>query len=227
LEFKGLVRHAPQYGAYFVTSQVLSLSVGYHSEPKIVEAAASLMDTMTKKSKWPMALAVPNGDAMIVRYSTLALSPLALLHSSINMRLSFVTRSLGRAYLAFCDKDEQRAIFTLLRKSKDKEDRHIPDLKELRSVLAETRKRGYALRDPKVRPVSNTLAVPVYENHRVVASVGLTFISSSLSAKSAVNRHLRQLQALSEQISARLAAIEAEPHTSGYGIRSRPDFQKD
>ena len=34
LEAKGLVRHAPQPGAYFLTSGVTTLSSGYHSEPQ-------------------------------------------------------------------------------------------------------------------------------------------------------------------------------------------------
>ncbi len=84
---KGLVRHASKHGAYYLTSQVQSLSVGYHSAPKIVEAAAPLLDAMTSRVKWPMAVAVPDGNAVVIRYSTVPHSPLALLHSSINMRL--------------------------------------------------------------------------------------------------------------------------------------------
>ena len=48
LESKGLVRHAPQPGAYYLTSGVATLSSGYHSEPRVVEAAAQPMDALTK-----------------------------------------------------------------------------------------------------------------------------------------------------------------------------------
>ena len=49
---KGLVRHAPQYGAYYVTSGVLALSCGYHSEPRIIEAAAAKARGETVNSGW-------------------------------------------------------------------------------------------------------------------------------------------------------------------------------
>jgi IclR family mhp operon transcriptional activator len=35
LEHEGLVKHAPQYGAYYLTSDVTELSSGFHSEPRI------------------------------------------------------------------------------------------------------------------------------------------------------------------------------------------------
>ena len=66
-ESRGIVKHAPQHGAYFLTSGVRSLSSGYHSEPMIVEAAAPLMDALTLRVKWPMAVAMLEDSAMVVR----------------------------------------------------------------------------------------------------------------------------------------------------------------
>ena len=43
--------------------------------------------------------AVLENNAMVVRYSTIPLSPLAMRHSTINVRLSLVSRAIGRAYL--------------------------------------------------------------------------------------------------------------------------------
>src|SRR5688572_28931204 len=53
LESCGIVKHAPQHGAYYLTSQVRSLACGFHSEPMVVEAAAPLMDALTLRVKWP------------------------------------------------------------------------------------------------------------------------------------------------------------------------------
>ena len=206
---KGLVCHAAKHGAYYLTSQVQSLSVGYHSVPKIVEAAAPLLDAMTSQVKWPMAIAVPDGNAVVIRYSTVPQSPLALLHSSINMRLSLVTRALGRAFLAFCDDDERDFILKALSASPEPEDALARNLPAVRRVLSQTRARGYATRDPKVRPVSNTIAVPVFDNGRVVATVGLTFISSALRPEQAVREHLDQVKDISRQISSGLARLNA------------------
>ena len=74
LESDGLVRRAPQYGAYHLTSEVKALASGYHSEPRVVEAAAAPAEALTQDLKWPIAVAVHDGDAMIVRYSTIPVS---------------------------------------------------------------------------------------------------------------------------------------------------------
>jgi IclR family transcriptional regulator, mhp operon transcriptional activator len=207
LAAKGLVCHAPKHGAYYLTSQVQSLSVGYHSAPKIVEAAAPLLEAMTRKIKWPLAVAVPDGNAVYIRYSTVPRSPLALLHSSINMRLSLVTRALGRAFLAFCDKDERDIILRALSVSPEPEDAFAKNLPAVRRVLSDIRACGYATRDPRVRPVSNTIAVPIFDDARVVATVGLTYISSALKPEQAVKDHLDQVKDVSLEISKRLAGL--------------------
>ncbi|ETF04279.1 transcriptional regulator [Advenella kashmirensis W13003] len=208
LENLKLVRHAPQHGAYYLTSEVRTLSAGYHSEPKIVEAAMSLMDAMTLKVKWPMAIAVFEDNAVVVRYSTIPLSPLALLHSSINMRLSMASRALGRVYLAFCDKSEQQIMLDALAMSDDPEDAPARDRLAFCSLLDDIRRAGYATRNKAVRPISQTIAVPVIVGNRVVASVGITFFSSILSEKKAVSTYLRDLQELAHNVSVRLQQLD-------------------
>ncbi len=79
LEARGLVRHAPQYGAYCLNAEVQTLSSGYHGAPRVVQAAAPFADDLTAEIKWPIAVAVFQTDAMVVRYSTIPLSPLSLL----------------------------------------------------------------------------------------------------------------------------------------------------
>ncbi|PJX22433.1 transcriptional regulator [Advenella sp. S44] len=208
LESLKLVRHAPQHGAYYLTSGVRTLSVGYHSEPKIVEAAMSLMDAMTLKVKWPMAIAVFEDNAVVVRYSTIPLSPLALLHSTINMRLSMASRALGRAYLAFCDKHEQEIILDALALSDDAEDLLAKDRMTFCRLLDDIRRAGYATRHKAVRPISQTIAVPVIVENRVVATVGITFFSSILTEKKAASTYLSDLQDLSRNIGDRLLDLD-------------------
>jgi len=208
LSSQGLVAHAPQYGAYQLTSQVTSLSSGYHSEPRLVEAARPVADALTREIKWPVALAVLDVDSIVVRYSTIPSSPLALLHSTINMRLSLVSRALGRAYFAFCAPAERAAVLEILQRSGNPEDAPAHDPAAVRRIIAETRRHGYALREPGVRPVSGTLAVPVFEGKRVVASLGMTWFASTLNNEQAVERYLPRLQQAAREIGERLKHLE-------------------
>jgi len=192
LATRGVVRHAPQYGVYMLGAQAASLASGYHGVPRLVQAAAAPLDKLTAAVRWPAAIASFEHDAMVVRYSTIPQSPLSLLQSSLNMRLCVATRALGRAYLAFCQPDEQDCIISLARHRA--EEAASIDPAALKRCLEATRARGYALRDPAVRPVSSTIAVPVFEHGQVIATIGLTWIASSLSCDDAVARYLRPLQ---------------------------------
>ena len=54
---------------------------------------------------------------------------------------------MGRAYLAYCPEKERERILALLRKSGKTEDGLAGDLKRLDRILAETRMKGYGVRD--------------------------------------------------------------------------------
>jgi len=209
LEGLGYVRRAPKPGGYLLTSKVRALASGYHSEPRIVEIVAPLLDTLTQNIKWPAALAVPDNGAAVIRYSTIPNSPLALLHSSIDMRLSLLTRALGRAYLAFCEDEEREALISLANVADNPENIAAQDRQSLNATLELIRRQGYALRDPKVRPVSKTLALPVFDAHRVVASVGVTWFTSTMSDDEAVKRYLGLLQEVAATAKAALAQTGA------------------
>jgi IclR family mhp operon transcriptional activator len=204
LEADGLVRRAPQYGAYYLTSEVTALVSGYHSEPRIVEASSAVAEALTQDLKWPVSVAVPDGGGMVVRYSTIPHSPLSFFHSTINMRLSLVTQALGRAFLAFCEPTEQEALIDLLVRSSGEP--IAGQEAGIRQMLEEVREQGYAVRDPRVRPESSTIAVPIFEGSRVVATIGLTWFSSALDVKEAVTRFLPPLRQASADISRALAA---------------------
>lgn len=204
LEACGYVRHAPQAGAYLLTSRVQMLASGMHGEPLLVEVTAPLLDAFTHRFKWPTAVAVPDGGAVVVRYSTIPASPLSLLHSTIGMRLSLVSRALGRAYLAFTEPDEREVLIGLAAESSLEEDLAARQRQTLDANLELIRRQGYALRDKKVRPVSRTLAVPLFDGSRVVASVGITWFASTMNEEKAVKTFLEPLQELAQQARAGL-----------------------
>ena len=194
LEFLGYVRHAAKPGHYLLTSKVRVLASGYHGEPRLVEVLAPLLDALTASIKWPAALAMPDQGAAVIRYSTVSSSPLALLHSTIGMRLSLLTRALGRAYLAFCEDEEREILIGLAGATDEPENAAAKNRKSLDAMLDLVRRQGYALRDPKVRPVSNTLAVPVFDAQRVVGAIGVTWFASTMNEKEAVERYLSLLK---------------------------------
>jgi IclR family mhp operon transcriptional activator len=215
LEAKQLVSQSSQYGNYFLTAGVNTLSCGYHHEPLIVEASAPIMEALTKKIRWPLSVAVFKSDAMIIRYSTISHSPWALLHSITGMHVSMVNRALGRAYLAFSSPAEQEFILQIVRQSEHPEDLLARDDKQMRKIINEIKKCGYALRNPAVSKGSATIAVPIFDEDRVVASLGLTWFLSAMTTKQIVDQHAVGLQKAAKDISARLKQLKASAKEIG------------
>ncbi|HJV40891.1 DNA-binding transcriptional regulator [Caulobacter sp.] len=204
LEAKGLVAQSSSYGTYQLLGRVKTLSSGFHHEPQIIEVAEEIMIDFTKREGWPLALALFDLNAMVVRASSIPYTSLSLFHSSLNMRLSMVSRALGRAYLAHSTPNEQKIILEIVKHSGDPEDEPARNEEAMGRMIAQVRARGYATRSSMIEPKSSTIAVPVRENGRVVACLGFTWITAAMPLQKAVDQYLPHILSTSEAITAEL-----------------------
>jgi IclR family mhp operon transcriptional activator len=208
LRAEGFVSNDRRLGGYQVTSHVATLSDGFHGAPLIIEAARPWAIELTRRLKWPVAVAVLEADAVVVRYSTIADSPISPFHATINMRLSLVARGLGRAYLAFCSQEERRLLVRMLMASRRAEDRPKNLAKVVEQVVRATRHRGYAQRDPNVEPKnSDTIAVPIMTEGRVLATYGLTYFRSAVTRSDLTGSLVPALKESRARIEESLAAL--------------------
>jgi IclR family mhp operon transcriptional activator len=118
---------------------------------------------------------------VFVRFSTIPDSPVSPFHATINMRLSLISRALGRAYLAYCPSEERRLLVRMLSASGNAEDHPDNLARAVRQLVRSTRSRGFAERDPNVEPRnSGTIAVPIMAESLVLATLGLTYFRSAV-----------------------------------------------
>jgi len=208
LQVEGLISNDRRLGGYQVTSQVASLSNGFHGAPLIVEAARPWALELTRRVKWPVAVGVLEAGAIVVRYSTIPDSPISPFHATINMRLSLVARSLGRAYLAFCTKEERKLLLRMLATSRHEEDRPRNLPKVVEQIVRATRNRGFAHRDPNVDPKnSDTIAVPIMDGERVLATYGLTYFRSAVTRSDLIGALVPALKESRAAIEKNLAVL--------------------
>ena len=205
LEAKGLAAQSSSYGAYQLLSRVKSLASGFHHEPQIVEVAEELMIDFTRQEGWPLSLALFDLNAMVVRACTIRFTALSLEHAAINRRLSLLTHAMGRAYLSFSAENERAILLSILR-SQRSESAALADEPGIATMIAQVRERGYALRDPLLNPRSSTLAVPVFENGRIVATLGFTWIAAAMTVDQAVERFMPGVMDIARDISRKLEA---------------------
>jgi len=214
LETQGLVRQSFSYGTYQLLGRIRTLSCGFHHEPPIIAAAEGILRDFTEQEGWPLALALFDHDAVVVRACTMAYTSLSLESSLLDRRLSLVSRALGRAYLAYSTPSKQKMLIEILKHSKAPEDQAVHQENAIARMIMQVRERGYATRDPLLEPRSSTMAVPVYQNDRVIACLGLTWITAAMPLHKAVDRYLEQLRKIASSISDQLATSPLQPGCS-------------
>lgn len=207
-----------QYGrGYQVTSQVSELSCGFHGAPLAVEAGRPWSQKLTRDLKWPAAIAVPDGNVVVVHDTTCGDSPMSPYHANIHKRMGLISMPLGRAYLAFCAPDEQAMVMRLLETSEhpDSELMKAPDL--ISQLLNTSKRAKFAERvGGEANHVSSGVAVPIYDQDKrtVLATIGITYYTSAVRREEIVEKFVPHLQAASAGISETIVRLTSEQGNS-------------
>ncbi|NKC31245.1 DNA-binding transcriptional regulator [Falsiroseomonas selenitidurans] len=204
----GLVAKGERGIGYRITSEVAALSCGFHGGPLVAEAGKPWAADLTRRLKWPAAIAVADQARVAISVSTIAESSVSPFHATIGVRLSMVTRALGRAWLAFCTEAERQILLRMLAASPDPED-CPPNLERVvQGIVTTVRRQGYALRDPAVEPrSSDTVAVPILLGSQVAGTIGLSYFRSVVSHATLVDVLVPALQEASRQITASMERL--------------------
>jgi IclR family mhp operon transcriptional activator len=180
---------------------------------RVAEAAAPVLDRLCRKVLWPSDLFVPAGNCMERRETSRPHTPFFIYpgdFKGVTVRANWLMTGVGRAYLAYCPDQERDAIIRRLRKSDKPENQLARDPKRLERILAETRARGYATRDPSFvggsygqPPFDDGLAaivVPLRDRDRVHGSINILFVKTAYTVQQFTARHLADLQAAAQEI---------------------------
>lgn len=191
-----------QRGGYRLTHLVRTLSDGFKEEDHVAKAAASELQALQRRVLWPTGLGVFHNHAIWLRESTRRSSPLVIDEASLGARLPILRTSMGLAYIGFCPEHERAEILSALKKSNSQDDDIARDANKVQRLIEQTQRDGYGARIGGIVPQTSSIAVPVFFNDHVIASVCITFFSSVLSPSAAAKRYLSDLQQTA-------AAIEA------------------
>ena len=191
LQLEGYVQVDPVRGFYSLGPKVLELAAGYTEQSRVVTVGAPIALRVTREIKWPLAIGVRDGESMVVAYSTMPYSPLAVHSTTIGHRLSLTESAIGQAYLAFCSTAERNSLLELAALNSEPPPAPSPD--RLRATLDQVRQAGCAVRRPGGGSESATLAVPVCRHGEAIASLGMT-VFGRLMSRQMVARFLPVLQ---------------------------------
>lgn len=211
LRQEGYVAAEATPGLYRLAGKVRELDGGYTEGSRLVDAGRSILLKVTRQIKWPLALATLDVDAMVVRFSSMPYSPLAVHTTTLGHRLGLVKSALGRAFLAFCSKTERQALLdNLCAHGIGAPGAESPDLRVwprdwVEHDLAQVRAAGCAVRQPSAERGSATLALPVCVGAEAVVALSMTTFGRSMTA-AVVERHRPILAETAEAIAVAFGA---------------------
>ncbi len=205
---EGMIEREPARKRYRPTALVRTLSLGYQEEGDLVAVARPHIVALTGKLAWPVSIATRVGPMMMVRDSTHKLTSLTLHNYAPGFTLPIIECSSGKAYLAFCDPEERRGVLNGLRHLDGPAERLAVLLTSSEKMLADIRARGYATQARNAYTATpgktSSIALPLFQNGRVVGALALVFFASAVSMSEAENRYVADLRAVAEAISVAL-----------------------
>ena len=187
----GYVRKVGRQAGYCVTEKVAALGAGHHGLPQVFDVARETAEALTRRTLWPAALATLDVDALVIRFSTIPMSPLSHYQSTINRRMTLLDYAHGRAYLGFCPKEERAHLVALLQQSAATPVEAEAIAQRAEAVVALTRASGFGERTGNIQPETHSIAVPLRLGAKLVGTLGITYFARANADVAALKTELR------------------------------------
>lgn len=211
LEQSSLISRRLADGGYRISWNLARLGRKRDRYDCVAEVAAPVLDRLCQKVSWPSDFMVPAGDHLEVRETSRTQSPFMIYYNRdrVGMPVNWLLSAVGRAYLAYCPEGERRKVIALLRKSDRLENWLAKDPAQFDSILSETKKRGYGLRDQSfVGGAYGTqspdglagIAVPLLDRGRVHGVINIIWPKPARTIEEMVTQCLPSLQAAAAEI---------------------------
>ena len=193
-------------GTFVLDYRVRTLADGFGDEEWLTQIAAPQLKALHRHLVWPTALATPAGDAMYVRLTTSLISPLALDRVPVGYRVPILASAVGLACFAFMPEKVRQTVREMLVCLDGPDAEFARNRKLVQSMVAQTRKRGYAIRVRGFNRRTSSIAVPILRQGRALASLNVSWHHAAMPLDEAVRRFLAPLRTTAAQIGTDLAA---------------------
>jgi IclR family mhp operon transcriptional activator len=196
----GYVAHGTRPDVYRLTIAVRALSDGFNDEAWMTEIAAPILADLGQQIVWPTDIATFDGEAMVVRETTHASSPLSINREKAGFRVPVLLSSLGLVYLAHLGEAERDTILRAIAASDRADSGLARDRRSVGALLNQVRRRGYGFREGGISPKTGSIAVPVMWRGRPIACINLHYILSAMTMEQVAERYLAPMRAAASKI---------------------------
>ena len=182
LASEGYVQRLPNDKRYCLSGKVATLSRGFSDECRVVQTATPLIFSMTRRIGWPLAIATPQGDSMVLRVTSDAATSLWLTQRRIGAQTPMLASSSGLVTYAMTSDDEQPELLQLLKNSDHAVNRErASSAILLESFVRSVAERGYAFQPPPNDNPERSLSVPIMLNGKCLAVLLMMYMPRAIS----------------------------------------------
>jgi IclR family mhp operon transcriptional activator len=191
---EGFVRRDPANDTYHPTAMVQALSDGFDGTARLVQVAEPLVNALGKELIWPVNLATLSGTSVLLRQTTDAISPLAVVRYSAGYRAPLLDRASGLVLLAFSDRPQGRMLIDLLYRLDAPEPPSV-DRTDAERLIADVRSLGFScVHRPSQSSERSSLSVPVLAVGDTLAALSVRFARSAVTQQVIMERFLPALR---------------------------------
>lgn len=209
LVYEGLLECDPSSKRYRPTDLVWSLGMGFQKDDQLAAIARPELARLSREFLWPVAMSVRVGDRMVVRDSTHTQTTQTYINYYPGYSLPLLSCGAGKAYLAFCPKEEREILLGAFRDNADEETAWNLHVIEDEAYLPGIREQGYASharqQHNETPGKTSSVAVPLFVDGRLRACLALVYFDNSMRPQVAAQRYVPALKTASARISRALA----------------------
>jgi DNA-binding IclR family transcriptional regulator len=174
---QGFVTHIAEERRYCLGVAAFEVGIGYARQAPLQRIAHRPLAALVDRIRHSAHLAVPHGRDVLYVLEERAPGRAPLV-TDVGVRLPAHLTASGRAILAALPASQVRALYPDKTAFVDRHGRGPQSLSALRSVLSETRQRGYATEDGEVTPGFASVAVAVLDhNGTPIGGIATTYES--------------------------------------------------
>ncbi|MDH7973222.1 helix-turn-helix domain-containing protein [Sphingomonas sp. AR_OL41] len=206
---EGYVQRVPNDKRYRLSPKVCSLAGGFSQDCWIVQAAGPMLLRVTEQIGWPLAIAAPSSDHMVLRSTTDSSTSLWLARRRVGAETPILNSSSGLVAYAFSSEAEQNVLRHLLMQSSDPYNRERAANRQALDLLIQpVLENGFAFQPPPNNNPERSIAFPIFVNGKYAASLLMIFITRAMSSATVIEKYAPHLRTLAGQIGRAASAHE-------------------
>jgi IclR family mhp operon transcriptional activator len=211
LASEGYVERPPNDKRFRLSAKVCSLASGFFVDDWVAHIATPLLFDVTRQIGWPLAIATPVSDRMVLRLTTDSATCLWLNRRRVGVETPMLASSSGLMYLASAGAAERNQLLQVLRASPMAINRErAADAMFLSAYVDPATTQGYAIQPPPNNMPERSISVPIELDGRVVAILLLIYMPRAIKDSRVLRDYLPVLRDLAARIGAQ--ATEARQH---------------